>query len=80
MSTAPERDPAKQLVTARMLVAMFESQLTEYADMSDHDREHTDRGRDLTERLPGLRQGHTQWVARAQALEDHIAHTTHHTP
>lgn len=80
MITAPERDPAKQLVTARMLVAMFEAQLTEYDQMNDHDREHTDRGRDLTDRLPGLRQGHTQWTQRVQALEDHIARTTHHTP
>lgn len=79
MTGQPERDPAKQLVTAKMLLALFEAQLTEYQDMSEHDREHTDRGRDLTERLPGLRQGHTQWVTRAQALEDHIALTTHHT-
>lgn len=80
MTTQSERDAAKQLVTARMLVAMFETQLTEYDQMNDHDREHPDRGRDLTDRLPGLRQGHTQWTQRVQDLEDHIAHTTPHTP
>lgn len=78
MNTQPERDPAKQLVTAKMLVAMFEAQLTEYDDMSEHDREHTERGQDLTQRLPGLHQGHTQWTERVKHLEDHIAHTTHH--
>jgi len=80
MTGQPERDPAKQLVTAKMLVALFESQLTEYHDMSEHDRTTTDRGRDLTDRLPGLHQGHTQCTQRAQALEDHITRTTHHTP
>lgn len=80
MTGQPEREPAKQIVTAKMLVALFEAQLTEYHDMSEHDRQHTDRGRDLTDRLPGLHQGRTQWTQRAEALEDHIARTTHHTP
>lgn len=76
--TTTERDPAKQLVTAKMLVALFEAQLTEHADMSDHDREHTERGQDLTQRLPGLHQGHTHWTQRVKDLEHHITHTTHH--
>lgn len=76
MNATTERDPAKQLVTATMLVAMFEAQLTEYDQMSDHDREHTARGQDLTQRLPGLHQGHTQWTQRVKDLEDHITHTT----
>jgi hypothetical protein len=80
VSAQPERDPAKQLVTAKMLVAMFEAQLTEYADMSEHERTHTERGQDLTTRLPGLHQGHTQWTQRVQTLEDHIALTTPPTP
>lgn len=80
MTTPIERDPAKQLVTAKILLAMFEAQLTEYDNMSDHDRATTPRGQDLTGRLPGLRQGHTQWTERVQVLEDHIAQTTPHTP
>jgi FtsZ-binding cell division protein ZapB len=80
MTPSTERDPAKQLVTAKILLAMFEAQLTEYDNMSDHDREHTERGQDLTARLPGLRQGHTQWAERTRLLQDHIAQTTPHTP
>lgn len=67
-----DRDPRRALLTASTLVALFENQLTEYARMSEAERRSTPRGRDLTDRLPGLRQGHDKWVRRRAALIEQI--------
>lgn len=66
---APDRDPAKQLVTAKMLVAMFETQITEYDGMNREQRRTTARGKDLTARIRGLHEGHAKWAARVTELE-----------
>ena len=67
-----ERTPAAQLATARLLIAQFETQLTEHAAMNREQRR-TPRGRDLTRRLPDLRQGLATWQARATELETRIS-------
>lgn len=68
-----ERDPKRQLVTARMLLALFENQLAEYDRMDREQRRSTPRGRDLTARLPGLKSGQATWARRVAALETQIA-------
>lgn len=68
-----ERDPKKQLVTARMLLALFENQLAEYDGMNRDQRRRTPRGRDLTARLPGLREGRAKWERTVATLETQIA-------
>lgn len=67
------RDPKKQLVTARMLLALFDNQLAEYDAMNRDQRRRTPRGQDLTARLPGLREGRATWARRVAALETQIA-------
>lgn len=62
------RTATAQLTTARILIAQFEAQITEYETMNWEARR-TPRGRDLAQRLPGLRDGLTTWRARAQKLE-----------
>lgn len=67
-----DRDPRRALLTAATLVALFENQLNEYARMSDAEKRSTPRGRDLTGRLPALREGHSKWVKRRDALREQI--------
>ena len=68
-----ERDPKNQLVTARMLLALFENQLAEYDAMNREQRRRTPRGQDLTARLHGLKEGRATWARKVAALETQIA-------
>lgn len=68
MTDEAGRSATAQLATARHLLAQFEAQITEYEAMNREERR-TPRGRDLTARIAGLRQGHTTWTARAAQLE-----------
>lgn len=72
-ATVNGRSLRAQLSTARLLVAQFELQLTEWDNMGAKRRKRTVRGRDLASRLDGLRAGHAKWVARASDLEARIA-------
>lgn len=73
MNTTPDRDPRKQLVTARMVLALFDNQLSEYDRMNREQRRSTPRGRELTARLHGLKQGRATWARKVAALETQIA-------
>ncbi len=68
MDVLLERSVGAQLTTARMLLAQFEAQLAEYADMNREARR-TVRGRDLAARLSGLMEGREMWSARVTELE-----------
>ena len=68
-----ERDPKRQLVTARMILALFDNQLAEYDRMNRDQRRSTPRGRDLTARLHGLKEGRAAWARKVAALETQIA-------
>ncbi len=78
MTGPPERDPAKQLVTAKTLVARFRNPAHR---VPRHERarpsHHGQRTRPHRA-TPRLRQGHTQWTQRAQGPRR--PHRTHHTP
>lgn len=64
-----ERDPRKQLVTARAVLALFENQIAEYDAMNREQRRQTPRGRDLSNRHAELIAGHKTWTARVAHLE-----------
>lgn len=66
-----ERSPQAQLTTARLLIAQFTAQITEYEAMNREQRR-TPRGRDLTSRIDGLHQGLRTWETRAAELEAQI--------
>ena len=72
MDVALERPVRAQLTTARMLLAQFIAQLDEFAAMNREARR-TPRGRDLAERLGGLKEGRTKWAARVADLEARLA-------
>lgn len=63
------RTATAQLLTARLLLAQFDAQLDEYDAMNRDARRGTPRGRDLSARLAGLRQGRAKWAARVRELE-----------
>lgn len=69
-----ERTPEAQLTTARMLLAQFITQIEEFEGMNREQRR-TPRGRDLSSRIGGLRDGRGKWAARVAELE---AQTTNH--
>lgn len=69
-----ERTPDAQLTTARMLLAQFITQIEEFEDMNREQRR-TDRGRDLSSRIDGLREGHAKWTATVAELEAQIGET-----
>lgn len=66
------RSPEKQLTTALLLLVQFESQINEYEAMNRAARR-TPRGRDLSARIDGLRQGHATWTNRVEQLRAQIA-------
>lgn len=66
-----ERTPEAQLTTARMLLAQFIVQIEEFEGMNREQRR-SPRGKDLTARIDGLRQGHATWMARVAELETQI--------
>lgn len=68
MNTPQTRTATAQLATARYLLAQFITQLDEYDNLNREGRR-TPRGRDLTSRLPGLRQGRATWTERVAYLE-----------
>lgn len=61
-----------QLATARMLLAQYAAQIDEYDGMNREQRR-SDRGRDLSSRITGLRAGLKTWMTRAAELEKAIA-------
>ncbi|GAB2519583.1 hypothetical protein [Paramicrobacterium agarici] len=65
------RGPKQELSTARMLLAQFTAQIQEFESMNREARR-TERGRDLTNRIDGLRQGHQTWTDRVAELEKQI--------
>ncbi|WP_437582714.1 hypothetical protein ACSAGD_10635 [Paramicrobacterium sp. CJ85] len=65
------RDTKAQLATARMLLAQFNTQIQEFEGMNREARR-TARGRDLTNRIDGLRQGHQTWTERVAELEKQV--------
>ena len=73
MNGTEERPLEAQLATARILLAQFTEQLNEWKHMGVKRRARTVRGKDLTRRLPGLREGHAKWTARVADLEARIA-------
>lgn len=66
-----ERTPEAQLTTARMLLAQFIVQIEEFEGMNREQRR-TDRGRDLSSRIQGLRAGRKKWADRVAELEAQI--------
>ena len=62
------RDLKAQLTTARMLLAQFITQIEEFEGMNREQRR-TPRGRDLTARIDGLREGHATWTKNVADLE-----------
>ncbi|WP_136053432.1 hypothetical protein [Microbacterium sp. K5D] len=72
MDVATERPVEAQLTTARLLLAQFIAQLDEYAAMNREARR-TPRGRDLSARLDGLKEGHEKWAAKVAELEARLA-------
>lgn len=72
MKVATERPLKAQLSTANVLVAMFADQIAEYEGMGAKRRKRTARGKDLTARIDGLREGHGKWTARVADLEARI--------
>lgn len=73
MNGTEERPLIAQLTTARILLAQFEEQLNEWKHLGPKQRQRTVRGKDLTRRLHGLREGHATWTARVADLEARIA-------
>lgn len=65
------RSPEKQLTTALLLLAQFENQISEYEAMNRAARR-TPRGRELSSRIDGLRQGHATWTNRVAQLRAEI--------
>lgn len=72
MDVATERPVKAQLTTARLLLAQFIAQLDEYAAMNREARR-TPRGRDLSARLRGLREGREKWAKTVTELEARLA-------
>lgn len=77
METTPRSEPhgrplKTQLATARMLLAQYAAQIDEYDGMNREQRR-SDRGRDLSSRIVGLRAGLAKWMTRAAELEKAIA-------
>lgn len=68
MDVATERPVEAQLTTARLLLAQFIAQLDEFAAMN-RDGRRTPRGRDLSARLDGLKDGRKKWAAKVDELE-----------
>jgi len=64
----PGRPAEAQLTTARMLLAQFITQIEEFDGMNREQRR-TPRGRDLSSRIVGLREGREKWQARVDELE-----------
>lgn len=67
----PGRPAEAQLTTARMLLAQFIVQIEEYEAMNREQRR-TPRGRDLSSRIVGLREGREKWQTRVDELEEQI--------
>lgn len=76
MNAPTERSLAAQLSTARYLIAMFEAQIEEHDAMGVKRRRRTVRGKDLSARIDGMREGHAKWVGIAADLEARIAADT----
>ncbi|WP_454113555.1 hypothetical protein [Microbacterium maritypicum] len=72
MDVATERPVKAQLTTARLLLAQFIAQLDEYAAMNREARR-TPRGRDLSARLDGLKEGREKWAKKVDELEARLA-------
>jgi hypothetical protein len=68
-----ERDPKDQLFTARLILEQFNAQIEEFDGMNRQDRRGTARGRDLSTRIDGLRDGQAKWAARVTELEERMA-------
>lgn len=62
------RTAKAQLLTARMILAQFITQIEEFEGMNREQRL-TERGRDLTARIDGLRAGRSTWADRVTELE-----------
>ncbi|WP_144795709.1 hypothetical protein [Microbacterium paludicola] len=73
MSVPIERPVSAQLATARLILGQFEEQLREWRRMGVKRRQRTVRGRDLGQRLDGLKAGHAKWTQRVAELEDRLA-------
>ncbi len=73
MTVPIERTATAQLATARIILAQFDEQLREWDQMPLRKRKSTKRGRDLSARLDGLRQGQATWRARVDRLEAEVA-------
>ncbi|MGB3413621.1 MAG: hypothetical protein WBA28_02785 [Microbacteriaceae bacterium] len=61
-----------QLTTAKMILAQFITQISEYEAMNREQRR-SPKGRAFAERMDGLREGHDQWADRVRILEQQIA-------
>ena len=72
MDVRTERPVEAQLTTAKLLLAQFIAQLDEYAAMNREARR-TPRGRDLSARLDGLKEGRETWAAKVEKLEARLA-------
>lgn len=73
-----DRPLKAQLATARMLLAQFAVQVDEH-DAMNREQKRSPRGKDLTSRIGGLREGLATWMTRAAELEAAIeAETSNH--
>lgn len=75
-ATVEGRSLEAQLATARFLLAQFIAQIDEYEAMGSKRRIRTMRGRELSRRIYGLREGKAKWEARAADLEARIVADT----
>jgi hypothetical protein len=68
MTLHSDRPLEAQLATARILLAQYAAQIDEYDGMNREQRR-TERGKDLSARIVGLRAGLRKWMERAAELE-----------
>ena len=72
MTLHSDRPLEAQLATARILLAQYAVQIDEYDGMN-REKRRTERGKDLSSRITGLRAGVRKWTTRAAELEGQIA-------
>lgn len=72
MTPRSERSTKAQLGTAKFLLAQFIAQIDEFEAMNREQRR-TPRGRDISSRMDGLREGRAKWSERVRVLEARLA-------
>jgi hypothetical protein len=69
------RSAAEQLGTARIILAQLHTQIEEWEGMN-RERRRTPHGRDLGNRIDGLRELRLTWATRAAELEQLVKEET----